>query len=437
MTNPAKKLPLLGGARAVGGPIALGLLGAYFAVALAGLSAAAVAVLAGTGDLAARRPFAALPLLAVHLFALGFLPFAVTGASFHLLPVMLRNDVRNRRRLQAAFVLLLGGFLVPPGVAYRMPGLLWPGAALVVAGLALVLGELLGLVLRAPGDRTLIVSRVGVTLSSLGVAAALLLGGIAFSPGVDGRTILVHLHLAVLGWLTILIVTVGRTLVPLLAQAPTAPARRLPLTECSLGVGVALVVTGLAVARNDIVLAGGAVVFATLAVFTRLVVRVAHARRISIEAPLAHLLTGVAFLLQAAVLGALMLTGALSPSRGIVGYVILLLLGWAGGVTLAHLGKLFALSVWVWWPPGPRPKQSALYPRGLWLAEAASFAAAVELLAAGSLVGSVPLVRSGGVLLLAAAGIAMLGAARTWALRAHRPEPPVQSAHSKSQTGET
>jgi hypothetical protein len=99
VTNPAKKLPLLGGARAVGGPIALGLLGAYFAVALAGLSAAAVAVLVGAGDLAARRPFAALPLLAVHLFALGFLPFAVTGASFHLLPVMLRNDVRNRRRL--------------------------------------------------------------------------------------------------------------------------------------------------------------------------------------------------------------------------------------------------------------------------------------------------------------------------------------------------
>ncbi len=437
MTTSVKKLPLLGGGRAVGGPIALGLLGAYFAVALGGLSAAAVAVVVGAGDLAARRPFAALPLLAVHLFALGFLPFAVTGASFHLLPVMLRNDIAHRLRLQAAFVLLLGGFLVAPGIAYRAPGLLWPGAALVVAGLALVLGEVLGLLLRAPGERTLIVSRVGVTLSSLSVAATLVLGGIAFSPGVDGRAILVHLHLAVLGWLTILIVTVGRTLVPMLALAPTAPARRLPLTECSLGAGVALVVTGLAIDRNEVALAGGALLFMTLAVFARLVVRVARTRRIPIEAPLAHLLTGVAFLLQAGVLGVLMLTGALSPARGIVAYVILLLLGWAGGVTLAHLGKLLALSVWVWWPPGPRPKQDALYPRILWLAEAASFAAAVELLAAGSLFGRAPLVRSGGVLLLAAAGIAMLGAARTWACRGHRPEPALQSAHSKSQTGET
>jgi hypothetical protein len=437
VTVAPKKLPLLGGGRAVGGPIALGLLGSYFAVALGGLSAAAVAVLLGAGDVAARRPFSPLPLLALHLFALGFLPFAVVGASFHLLPVMLRNDVAHRRRLQAACALLLGGFLVAPGAAYREPHILWPGAALVVAGLTLVLGELLGLVLRAPGDRTLIVSRVGVSLSSLSVATALVLGGIAFSPGFDGRTILVHLHLAVLGWLTILIVTVGRTLVPMLTLAPSAPARRLPLTECLLGAGVALVVTGLAVARNEVVLAGGALVFATLAAFARLVVRVARTRRIPIEAPLAHLLTGVAFLLQAAVLGVLMLTTALSPARGLVSYVILLLVGWAGGVTLAHVGKLLALSVWVWWPPGPRPKQNALYPRGLWLAEAASFTAAVELLAAGSFFGSVPLVRSGGVLLLAAAGVAMLGAARTWARRGHRPEPSLQSAHSKSQTGES
>lgn len=434
--NAATELPLVGGSRAVGGPIALKLLGAYVGVALAGLLAAAIAALFAAADVAARQPLAPLPLLAVHFLALGFLPFAVTGASFHLLPVMLRNDVAHPRRLQAGFALLLGGFLTAPGIAYAEPNVLWPGAALVVAGLALVLSELLGLVFHAPGDRTLIVSRVGVTLSSLGVVASLVLGGAAFSPGVDGRTILVHLHLAVLGWLTILIVTVGRALGPMLALAPSAPRRRFPLTEGALGVGVALVTFGLAVASNTVALAGGAVVLGTLVAFGRIVVGAARTRRIPLEAPLAHLLTGVAFLLQAAILGGLMLTGVVSTGRGLVAYVILLLFGWAGGVTLGHLGKLLSLSVWVWWPPGPRPKQGALYPRTAWLVEAASFAVGVEVLAAGSIAGSIALARTGGVLLVVSAGFATIGATLTWTRRAHRPKPPLQSAHSKSQTGE-
>jgi len=435
MSSPTK-LPLVGGGRAVGGPIALGLLGLYFAAALAGLLAAAIAALLAAGSIAARQPLAPLPLLAVHFLALGFLPFAVTGAAFHLLPVMLRNDVAHPRRLQAGFVLLLGGFLAAPGIAYADADALWPGAALVVTGLTLVLGELLGLVFRAPGDRTLIVSRVGVTLSCLSVVAALVLGGAAFSPGVDGRTILVHLHLAVLGWLTILIVTVGRTLGPMLALAPSAPRRRFPLTESALGAGVALVATGLAVSSNPVTLVGGAVVLATLVAFGRVVVSAARTRRIPLEAPLAHLLTGVAFLVQASILGGLMLTRVVSTGRGLPAYVILLLFGWAGGVTLGHLGKLLSLSLWVWWPPGPRPKQDALYPRTAWLVEASSFAVGVELLAAGSLTGSTAVARAGGVLLVVSAGFATMGAALTWSRRAHRPKAPLQSAHSKSQTGE-
>jgi len=106
-----------------------------------------------------------------------------------------------------------------------------------------------------------------------------------------------------------------------------------------------------------------------------------------LEAPLAHLLAGVLFLLQAAALGTAMLVGLVSTRTGLAAYVILLLLGWAAGVTLGHLGKLLSLSLWVWWPPGPRPKQNALYPRRVWLAEAAAFASGVEVLAIGALAG--------------------------------------------------
>jgi hypothetical protein len=416
-----KALPLAGGGRAVGGPIALGLLAAYFGVALLGLAAAAIVLVLAAPDLAARNPLALWPVLAVHLLALVFVPFAVTGAVFHLLPVMLRNDVAHPRRLRLALPLLLGGFLVAPGITWTVPALLWPGAVLLSAGLAIVLIELFGLVLNAPGDRTLVASRTGVTLACLNVVAALVLGALVFSHGDDpgagithDRWVLVHLHIAVLGWLAMLILTVGRTLGPMLAVAPTAPARRRPIAECTLALGVWTLVVGIAVSSNPVALAGGACVIATLGSFARMMARVARGRRLPIEAPLAHLLAGVLFLAQAAVLGAAMLLGVVSTQRGIVAYVIFLLLGWAAGVTLGHLGKLLSLSVWVWWPPGPRPKQDALYPRVVWLVEAAAFVVGVELLAIGSLAGAVEPVRAGAVLVVCSAAVAIVGAGTTW-----------------------
>jgi hypothetical protein len=148
--------------------------------------------------------------------------------------------------------------------------------------------------------------------------------------------------------------------------------------------------------------------------------RVARSRRLELEAPLAHLLAGVLFLLQAAALGTAILVGAVAPRTGLTAYVVLLLVGWAGGVTLGHLGKLLSLSLWVWWPPGPRPKQNELYPRRAWLAEAALFATGVELLAAGAFAGSVGAARAGGAVLTVASALAAWAAAWTWAQRPRR-----------------
>ena len=408
----------------MGGPIALGLLAGYVAVALAGWLAAAIALVAASPRLADRDPLAPLPLLATHLVALGLLPFAVTGASFHLLPVMLRNDARHPRRLQLALPLLGGGFLVAPGIAFDVPAVLWPGAVLVSAGLLLVLSELLGLVWRAPRGRTLVASRVGVALVGLHVSAALLLGAVVFSHGdgpfagvVHDRWLLVHLHLAVLGWLTLLIVTVGRALAPMLAQAPTPAPRSLPGSELALTGGLWTLLAGLATGSTAVALCGACLVLLTLALFARSIFRVVRGRRMKLEAPLAHMVAGSFFLLQATALGIAILTGAVSSRTGLTSYLILLLLGWAGGVVLGHLGKLLSLSLWVWWPPGPRPKQAVLYPRKVWLAEAAFFAAGVELLAIGTLAGNLIITIAAGTILLVAAGLAVTGAGLTWAAR--------------------
>jgi hypothetical protein len=124
-----KPLPLTN-KRAVGGPIALGLLAAYMAVALAGWVATAGALVWAAPDLAAGSPLARGPVLATHLFGLGVLAFAVTGAAFHLVPVMLRNDVRHPGRLRVAPALLAGGFVLAPGIAFDRDALVWIGAGL-------------------------------------------------------------------------------------------------------------------------------------------------------------------------------------------------------------------------------------------------------------------------------------------------------------------
>jgi hypothetical protein len=99
-------------------------------------------------------------------------------------------------------------------------------------------------------------------------------------------------------------------------------------------------------------------------------------------------------------------------------YVILLLAGWAGGVVVGHVGKLLSLSLWVWWPQGPRPKQAELYPRRLGLLEAAAFATGVEVLALGVLLGSAGTARTGAGVLCASAVLTCVAAARTWRRRA-------------------
>jgi hypothetical protein len=133
------------------------------------------------------------------------------------------------------------------------------------------------------------------------------------------------------------------------------------------------------------------------------VLRSARARRIEPEGPLLHLLAGAAFLAQAAVIGLLLCAETGDHLRLLAAYVLLLLLGWAAGVTAGHLPKLLSLSIWVWWPPGPRPKQAEMYPRRLAQAESGLFASGVEVAAIGVLVGNGAVARAGAMFVLTAA----------------------------------
>ena len=391
-------------------------------MALACWLAATVTAIVAAPDLAAGRPLDSAPVLAVHLVTLGLLPFAVSGASFHLLPVMLRNDLPSQPALWFALLLLGGGLLVASGLGRSAEPAVWAGAAMVACGLGIVLAEVLMLVARAPRGRALIASRLGVGLSCVHVVAALCLGAVIFSKdapfaGISyGRWLLIHLHVALLGWIALLIITVGRNLGPMLAQAPAAAPRARPLDELALTAGLWLLLAGIATESRPLTLAGAVVVALTLGRFSKLVIRTARMRRGPLEAPLVHMLVGGVFLAQAAGFGLAIAAGADSVHM-VCGYVVLLLVGWAGGVVLGHIGKLLSLSVWVWWPPGPRPKQAELYPRTLGLAAAAAFAVGVESLAIGAFTDLPTLARAGAGVLCGSALLSIAGAALTWQRR--------------------
>jgi hypothetical protein len=417
--------------RRVGTPGSFALVSCYLASALLCWADATVAALRAAPDLAGGLFQSPNVLRCVHLVALGFLAFAVAGAALHILPVMLRAG-RPRARAWVALPCLWAGPLLASGIADFDERIVRPAAAVYGVGVALVLVEVGVLVVRAPRDRLLLASRAGVALSAIAVVLAFALGVRLAEEGFrpllgipHDRLIAIHLTLAALGWLTLLIVTVGRTLAPMLALAPSEERRRWPAVETTCAAGVAVLVAGLAADERFVTGAGGALILLSLAAFAAVVVRAGLRNRLDApEAPLAHFAGGLLFLAQAAAAGIAVLAGSGPRTRLLECYVILLLVGWAAGVTIGHLGKLLSLSAWTWWPPGPRPKQGAFYPRRIWLGEALLFLGSLEVVAAGTLAGSRAVVTAGIAGAIADAALALAAAALTIRAGARRPAVP-------------
>lgn len=415
--QPEEGLVQLG--RRVGQPAPFALVASYFTSAAACWLAATAALVRAAPDLARGANDSGHVLLAVHLVGLGFLPFAVAGGALHVLPVLLRNGAPNTRP-RIALPLLWAGPVLAYGIAAGRSLIVYPAAAITAVGVVLLVTEVVRFVAGAPHGRIVLASKIGVLLSAAHALAAFTLGALVFglvwqpfTGESDVTPIAIHLNLAVLGWLTLLILTVGRTLGPMLALAPAEGRRRAPVDELLLAGGLWLVVLGLA-AGPAVAGAGAALVLAALARFGLLLNRVRRGQRLrGFEGPIAHFLAGIAFLAQAALSGLWLLAAGDSSHRLHELYVLFFLGGWAAGVTVGHLGKLLSLSAWTWWPRGPRPSQAEIYPRRLWLLEALLFAIGIETVAAGILRRSEAVAYGGSALIAVSALVATIAVART------------------------
>lgn len=417
MTRSMRELPLVQTGRPA--PFRIGA-PAYLA-ALGGWCAAAVLLLAAAADLARTSVAGDGAVGAAHAIGLVFFPFAVVASVWQLLPVMLRNDPPWPKLRPLVLGLLGAGVPLAVAVAVDRDRLAAVAAALLAAGLTLLLLEVVSLIRGAPRGRTLVVSRPAIALAGAHAAAAFALGVVVLADGGSEpfgvpyeRLLLGHLSLALLGWLTVLIAAVGRTLVPMLGLAAAAPRRKVPLAELTLAAGLWLFLAGVTAPADALLAAGTAVMLAGLAAPARLFLRVVRSGRIGVrEGPVGHVALGLIFLVQAAALALGSAANAVDDRRAAVAAVLLLGIGWAVGVIVGHLGKLISLSGWGSWPPGPRPKQADLYPRRGWQLETVVFGLGVETLALGVLAASGTTARAGAALLAVAAATALGCAAET------------------------
>lgn len=165
----------------------------------------------------------------VHTFTLGVLGNAMFGSLLQFLPAAAGVPLRVGRlgtlmhiELNAGVLLLVGGFYFGSTVLLTLAGLLLPLAFLVLVGVTFPA------VCRAAGQPLL---RAGIGGSLLfGLIAALLGGALALCGG--GRLALVvppwvdvHASLGVLGWVILLLASVGRVVMPMFQGTGTTSAK--------------------------------------------------------------------------------------------------------------------------------------------------------------------------------------------------------------------
>lgn len=343
----------------------------YFTAALAFLVGAQVLMIAGYG-------FPAVPaeapetLILVHMVTIGWLSLLMCGALFQFVPVLIAQPLRGGRLVLPALIcllsglaFLLAGFLQLAGTIDTDLPLLAVAGMLLPAGFLLVVGVLVGTLLRA--NLTLPARFVAAGLAcvlvtvTLGALFALLLSG--FLPalaGLDFRTHALPVHIAVGlgGWLTFTAIGVSYRLLPMFMLSPDGERASSRVVWWS---GIAALVL-IALASPIVAMVEGTGLMATPDTATGLAATLGlvslvlygvdlaffyrHRKRRVIELN-SRAAQGafLALILSALLLLALLATGTLGQHVGALLYLVAF--GWLSGLGLSQLYKIVPFLTWL------------------------------------------------------------------------------------------
>ncbi len=356
-TAPSVGTVLAPGASPAGGPLAgagtppLWLPGSHFAVALACLVAGGAGLVWTAPELASGSFLSPRVTGITHLFTLGWITTSIMGALYQLLPVVLGQAVRWRALAVATLAAWVPGLaLFVTALALPRPPLLLPGAALLALAVLLFLTNL-GATLQAAPRRDVTwwaLASAGFFLFLTMLVGAALATNLRIPFMGSGRLVALatHIHVALVGWVLMVVVGVAQRLLPMFLLSDEGPRRLGGLAVGLLTLGT-LLLFGLHHASGRaprlvppaLILAGGLCFLVQAGWFYR------TRRRPALDAGLRGAAAGLVLLALGAGLGLRLLLGTFTPTLA-TAYVLTLVLG----ITLfvaGHHYKILPFLVWL------------------------------------------------------------------------------------------
>lgn len=346
-----------------------------------------------------------------HLFTLGWITTTIFGAMAQLLPVALGAPIRSTRVGHASF------FTFVPGVAFFAAGIASSslaiqhvGIGLITVGIILEVGNIASSIPRAK-NRDVTWGAVIIAISYL--SSTLVLGVIllhnlhsGFIANARLTTLATHLHVALVGWVLVMIVGVSHRLLPMFLLAHGADTRWTKRALALLTIGVLVLATGLVARIAPAVWLGAALIDGGIACFIWQAYSFYRVRvRRKLDVGLRFAMTAIAFLAIAAVLGSALVVLGPMHARLATMYIVV---GLLGGIVLYVTGFFYKIVPLLAWTArfrgrmgkGPVPTVAQLYSAKVAYVQLGLMTLAVVLLASGVGSGVAHLTRCGAVLFL-------------------------------------
>jgi hypothetical protein len=353
-----------------------------------------------------------------HCFTLGWLTMTIFGALYQLLPVALGVSIASERWGHVSF------WLFAPGVACFATGVATSSlvlrhigiGCLAVGIICLIVNVTLSLRRVPAANRNVIWAAITIALTFL--ATTLVLGVILVHNLHTGflqtwriRVLATHLHVALIGWVFMMIVGVSHRLLPMFLLAHEAETRWTRRALTFLSIGVVVLVSGFLLdqARLHTVLCwtGVIVIECGIICFLKQAIHFYRVRtRPRLDAGLRHAAVALVFLSMSAALAPIVLLRGIGEQRLDITYIVL---GVLGGLALYVVGQFYKIVPFLAWISrfrndiGKRrvPTIAALYSQQIANTDLLLFVVAVGALALGILTGAAAIVRTAAVLFVA------------------------------------
>lgn len=347
-------MPPVGGGLVPGSGASLRLPGQHFAASLLFLTAGVIGLILIAPDLVGGNFLSVHVVGVTHLFTLGWITTTIFGALYQLLPVALGAPVESEALGHISFWCHVPGVAVfVTGILQNNPELRFIGVALLSLGILLVIVNV-GATLRHASARDVIWWAVVAALSFLGttlILGVLLVENLKTGLIVSHRvaTLAVHLHIALIGWVLIMVVGISHRLLPMFLLAHKASHENSARALKLIPPGLILFSAGLLVHLAWLTWIGVILLEAGVICFLLQARSFIRARmRPKLDAGLKTVRVALVFLAASALLGPVVLAlgGGLKYPRLAEVYLVL---GLLGGITLYVVGQYYKIVPFLAW----------------------------------------------------------------------------------------